>query len=163
MGARALAESGGMTVAEAEASLDNYLREFPGIEEYRERTVRDGREQGFVTTFFGRRRYLPNLRSSFEYIRKESERMAINAPIQGTAADIVKRAMIECARELRSADARMLLQVHDELVFEIKKEKIALIAAAIKAIMERVPEFLVPIVVEAKHGPNWQEMQRYEG
>ena len=166
MGARALAESGHMTVAEAEASLDNYLQEFPGIEEYRERTVREGREVGYVKTFFGRKRFLPNLRSSFEYIRKESERMAVNAPVQGTAADIVKRAMIECARELglshNNRDARMLLQVHDELVFEIKKEKITHIIDTIKMIMERVPEFSVPIVVEVKRGANWQEMIKYE-
>ncbi|MEK7630731.1 MAG: DNA polymerase I [Patescibacteria group bacterium] len=162
MGARALAETGGMTVAEAEVALDNYLQEFPGIEEYRERTVREGRERGYVKTFFGRKRFLPNLRSSFEYIRKESERMAVNAPVQGTAADIVKRAMIDIARELKlsphNRDVRMLLQVHDELVFEIKKEKIAETIGTIKAIMERVPEFSVPIIAEVKRGANWQEM-----
>ncbi|MEK7649789.1 MAG: DNA polymerase I [Patescibacteria group bacterium] len=167
MGARALAETGHMTVAEAEAALDNYLQEFPGIEEYRERTIREGRERGYVKTFFGRKRFLPNLRSSFEYIRKESERMAVNAPIQGTNADIIKRAMIDIVRELKlgrdNTNVRMLLQVHDELVFEIKKEKIAETAGAIKAIMERVPEFSVPIIAEVKRGQNWQEMERFEG
>ncbi|MSR76094.1 MAG: DNA polymerase I [Candidatus Ryanbacteria bacterium] len=162
MGARSLAETGHMTVAEAEAALDNYLQEFPGIEEYRERTIHEGREKGYVKTFFGRKRFLPNLRSSFEYIRKESERMAVNAPVQGTAADIVKRAMIDIAHELKLSrdnhDVRMLLQVHDELVFEIKKEKIAETVSTIKAIMERVPEFSVPIIAEVKRGANWQEM-----
>jgi len=166
MGARALAESGNMTVAEAEASLDNYLQEFPGIEEYRERTIREGRERGYVKTFFGRKRFLPNLRSSFEYIRKESERMAVNAPIQGTNADIIKRAMIDIVRELKlgraNTDVRMLLQVHDELVFEIKKEKITETVGTIKMIMERVPEFSVPIIAEVKRGANWQEMTRFE-
>ena len=162
MGARALAETGHMTVVEAELALDNYLKEFPGIEEYRVHTVSEGRELGYVKTFFGRKRYLPNLRSSFEYIRKESERMAINAPIQGTAADIVKRAMIDITREMYLSrdnnDMRMLSQVHDELIFEIKKEKATKIVPQIKVIMERVPEFTVPIVVEAKFGKNWQEM-----
>ena len=106
---------------------------------------------------------MPNLRSSFEFVKKEAERQACNAPIQGTAADLIKRAMIELSREmslgLENTEIKMLLQVHDELVFEIKKEKVLDVARRIRAIMERVPEFSVPILVDVKRGPNWQDMK----
>ncbi len=163
MGARALAVGMRVTHDEAALYLEEYLKEFPGIEEYRTRINESGRRVGYVETLFGRRRYLPNLRSSFEYVRKEAERMAMNAPIQGTEADLIKRAMIEIVKEFKlsntGADIKMLLQVHDELVFEIKKNRVSEIVNKIRTIMERAPELLVPIAVDAKSGPNWQDMK----
>lgn len=166
MGARALAQGMKVSQGEAEEYLREYLRDFPGIETYRERVVADGRANGFVMTLFGRRRYIPNLRSSFEYIRGEAERMAMNAPIQGTEADLLKRAMIRVAQEYslgdEHADIRLLLQVHDELLFEIKKENISLWAPRIKKIMEDAPELSVPIIVDVRHGLDWQNMKKIE-
>ena len=163
MGARALAHSIGVSQEEAECYLEEYSREFPGIDEYRMRVVDAGRREGYVETLFGRRRYLPNLRSSFDFVRKEAERMAFNAPIQGTSADLIKRAMVEISRELNisrgNEDIKMLLQVHDELVFEIRAKEIAAYAQKIRKIMERAPELKIPIIVDAKSGPNWHSMK----
>ncbi|MBI4121352.1 MAG: DNA polymerase I [Candidatus Ryanbacteria bacterium] len=163
MGSRALAESLHISGEEAARYLDEYFSEFPAVAEFRDHTIEAGRKNGFVETFFGRKRFLPNLRSSFEYVRKEAERQAQNAPIQGTASDLIKRAMIDIFGELQlgpqESGVRMLLQVHDELVFEIKKNQVAEAASRIRDIMERVPEFSVPIVVDVKSGPNWQDMK----
>jgi DNA polymerase-1 len=165
MGARALAASMGVSHDEAEKHLDAYLKTFPGIEELRLQIIEDGRQNGFVTTLFGRKRYIPNLRSSFEYVRKEAERMAMNAPIQGTAADLIKRAMIriDASQDLsgEKGECRLLLQVHDELLFEMRKENIKKLVPAIKHIMETAPELAVPIIVDVKHGANWQDMSKY--
>ncbi|HEY4477246.1 MAG TPA: DNA polymerase I [Candidatus Paceibacterota bacterium] len=162
MGARALAAGMKVSYEEAEQYLREYLIDFPGIQEYRERVVAEGRKNGYVSTLFGRRRYLPNLKSRFEYVRGEAERMAINAPIQGTEADLIKRAMIEIARSLDVSDnpqaIRLLLQVHDELLFEIRTDAVSDSIPIIRKIMERVPEMPVPIVVDVKQGLNWQDM-----
>lgn len=162
MGARALAQSMKVSYAEAEEYLREYLADFPGIQKYRERIVAEGRKNGYVSTLFGRRRYLPNLTSRFEYVRQEAERMATNAPIQGTEADLIKRATIEIARALKltpdNTDVRLLLQVHDELLFEIRKRIVDTVLPKIREIMEHVPEISVPIVVDAKRGQNWQDM-----
>lgn len=166
MGARALAASIKVSVAEADAYLEAYFKEFRGVAAYRQKTIEEGRMKGYVETPFGRKRYLPNLRSSFDFVRKEAERMAVNAPLQGTAADLIKRAMIKIHDELKlgekNTDVKMLLQVHDELLFEIKKEKMASVIPTIKAIMEETPEFDVPIVVDVKHGKNWDDMKTYD-
>ncbi|MBI2052723.1 MAG: DNA polymerase I, partial [Candidatus Ryanbacteria bacterium] len=157
MGARALAAGLGVSYEEAEGYQREYLRDFPGIEEYRRRVIADGRKNGYVGTLFGRKRYLPNLNSRFTFIAGEAERMAMNAPIQGTEADLIKRAMIQISRMGKKDNVRMLLQVHDELLFEIKKDAASDAARAIKRIMEEVPELDVPIVVDVKRGPNWQD------
>lgn len=162
MGARSLAVGMGVDYHDAEMYLAEYLKTFSGIEEYRERVVSEGRRIGYVETFFGRKRYIPNLKSSFDFVRKEAERMAMNAPIQGTNADIIKRAMIDIARTLElSRDnprVRLLLQVHDELLFEIRDDALAEAVPVIREIMQRVREFTVPIVVEPRSGSNWQDM-----
>ena len=163
MGARALADGMHISADEAAHYLDDYFREFPAIAKFRERTVEEARRTGYAKTLFGRKRFLPNLRSSFDFVRKEAERQATNVSIQGTAADLIKRAMIAISRELElspeNKNIRMLLQVHDELVFEITEKNSAATVAKIRAIMERVPEFSVPIVVDAKAGLNWRDMK----
>jgi len=160
MGARALAESAGMPRDEAQRFIDEYFHNFSGIREYIEKTKQFVREHGYVESLFGRRRYIQEINSPNFRIRAEAERMAVNMPIQATATgDIIKMAMIAVdawvKKEKLENDARLLLQVHDELVFEIKKEAVAGIAPKIKAIMEGAAQLKVPLVVDAKAGPNW--------
>lgn len=166
MGARALATSMGVSAGEAEQYLEAYIATFPGIERFRKNVIEEGSRAGYVKTLFGRKRYLPNLRSSFDFVRKEAERMAMNAPIQGTNADIIKRAMIDIHRTLKlgpeNKKIRMVLQVHDELLFEIEKKYMNEAIPEIKRSMEYVPEVALPIVVDVKHGPNWQDMKPYK-
>ncbi|KKU52067.1 MAG: polymerase protein [Parcubacteria group bacterium GW2011_GWA2_47_10b] len=166
MGARALAASLGISASEAEEYLEAYFKEFPGVAAFREKIIHDGRVSGYVSTPFGRKRYLPNLRSSFDFVRKEAERMAINAPIQGTEADLVKRAMIEIYTAFKLSEEneriKLLLQVHDELLFEIKKDCADEYIPRIKKIMEHTPEFDIPIIVDIKRGHNWENMKVLE-
>lgn len=150
--------------AAAEEFLRAYFNTFTRLAEYLEETKAFARTRGYTETMFGRRRSFAGIRSTIPYVRAAAERMAINAPIQGTEADILKIAMVRID-ELLSADdapARMLLQVHDELVFEVKKGERAILAPIVD-IMESVLEGKnsegVPIVAEAKAGPNWGEMQ----
>ncbi|OGZ96304.1 MAG: DNA polymerase I [Candidatus Sungbacteria bacterium RIFCSPHIGHO2_01_FULL_54_26] len=162
MGPNALAESAGMDKEEAKKFIREYFREFSGIREFIERTKQFARERGYVETLFGRRRYIPEILSSNPRARAEAERMAVNMPIQGTATgDIIKMALIAVDGWIRKEgleqDIAMLLQVHDELVFEIKKEKLATAHPAIKKIMESAASLSVPLVVDAKAGPNWGE------
>ncbi len=162
MGASALAESTGMPRDEAQRFIDEYFHDFSGIREYIEKTKQFVREHGFVESLFGRRRYIPEINSSNPRVRSEAERMAVNMPIQATATgDIIKMAMTAVdawvKKEKMKRDVRLLLQVHDELVFEIKKDAVAAIAPKIKKIMESAAELKVPLVVDAKSGPNWGE------
>ena len=123
---------------------------------------------GYTQTFFGRRRYFDGIKSPIPYVRASAERMAINAPIQGTQADVVKLAMIQIdelfVKEGYSSDAHLLLQVHDELVFEIKKDKVQELAPKIKKIMENIVDAKkmhgIPLIAEGKAGLNWGEMQK---
>lgn len=165
MGASAFAESTGMPRDEAQQFIDEYFHDFAGIREYVEKTKQFVREQGFVESLFGRRRYIPEIHSSNARMRSEAERMAVNMPIQSTATgDIIKMAMIAVDAWIRKEkledDVRLLLQVHDELVFEIKKDAVANAALHIKNIMEAVAELKVPVVVDVKAGPNWGEQEK---
>jgi DNA polymerase I len=122
------------------------------------------RDQGFVTTLLGRRRYLPELTARNSSLRAAGERMAINMPIQGTAADGMKIAMVRVDRALREQGfrSRMLLQVHDELVFETEERELAELAALVKEVMESALPLDVPLEVDLKVGENWEQMDRYE-
>lgn len=156
-----LARNLGIGQAEANAYIKRYFERFPGIQAYMERTKAFARTHGYVTTLFGRRCWTPAAQSKNPQERQGGERQAINAPLQGAAADIIKRAMIRLPQALASAGlrARMLLQVHDELVFESPKEEAEASCALIKAIMEgaAAPAALldVPLIVEAKAGRTW--------
>ncbi len=162
MGILGFQRAAGVGRNEARAFIDNYMNEFSGIARYMEETKDRAHKEGYVSTIFGRRRQLSDINSGMPQIVSQAERMAINMPIQGTEADLLKLAMIEVQELLDKKyrnDARMLLQVHDELLFEIKTDIVPAISTEIKKIMENVHQFDIPIVVDAKAGDNWAEMQ----
>ena len=152
-----LAQRLGIPQSQAKAYIDAYFVQYPGIKEYMERTKAEARERGFVSTLFGRRCYIPEINNKIPTRRAGAERQAINAPIQGTAADIMKRAMIRVARALERerAGARMLLQVHDELVFEVPESEVEATGALVRGIMQQAASLSVPLVVEVGHGSSW--------
>ena len=152
----------GISNDEAQAIIDRYFERFPGINRYIAETLTFARENGFVTTLFGRKTHFPRIRSSNQGERQGSERAAINAPIQGTSADIIKRAMARMPEALSTAgldDVRMLLQVHDELVFELAPDAVDAASAVIRQVMAKAAEPLVqldvPLDVEIGTGPSW--------
>ncbi|MDX7648605.1 DNA polymerase I [Aeromonas caviae] len=160
MSAFGLAKQLGIGRAEAQKYMDLYFERYPGVLEYMERTRQQADVQGYVETLFGRRLYLPDIKSRNAGLRKAAERAAINAPMQGTAADIIKRAMINVdgwIRGIEDESIRMLMQVHDELVFEIREEKLEEYIAIIKDKMSAAAELHVPLVVEAGTGDNWDQ------
>ncbi|WP_421216588.1 DNA polymerase I [Aeromonas jandaei] len=160
MSAFGLAKQLGIGRAEAQKYMDLYFERYPGVLEYMERTRQQAEAQGYVETLFGRRLYLPDIKSRNAGLRKAAERAAINAPMQGTAADIIKRAMINVdswIRGIEDESIRMLMQVHDELVFEIREEKLEEYIAIIKEKMSAAAELDVPLVVEVGTGDNWDQ------
>lgn len=160
MSAFGLAKQLGIGRVEAQKYMDLYFERYPGVLEYMERTRQQADVQGYVETLFGRRLYLPDIKSRNAGLRKAAERAAINAPMQGTAADIIKRAMIAVdgwIRGIEDESIRMLMQVHDELVFEIREEKLEEYIAIIKEKMSAAAELHVPLVVEAGTGDNWDQ------
>jgi DNA polymerase-1 len=146
-----------MTQKQAQAYLDQFFARHPKVKAYLGRMVAEGRARGYVTTLLGRRRYLPELASGNPNLRGFGERMATNAPIQGTAADLIKIAMVRVARELaaRGLRSRMLLQVHDELLFEAPPEELARLEPLAVEIMESALTLDVPLKVDTKAGPDW--------
>ncbi|MBO0400057.1 DNA polymerase I [Aeromonas veronii] len=160
MSAFGLAKQLGIGRAEAQKYMDLYFERYPGVLEYMERTRQQAEAQGYVETLFGRRLYLPDIKSRNAGLRKAAERAAINAPMQGTAADIIKRAMINVdswIRGIEDESIRMLMQVHDELVFEIREERLEEYTATIKEKMSAAAELHVPLLVEAGTGDNWDQ------
>jgi DNA polymerase-1 len=167
MGITALQQGLGTSRSEAQQFYDQYFEAFPDLAGYIESTKALATKQGYTETMFGRRRYLDGIKSPIPYVRAAAERMAINAPMQGSQADVIKLAMIEIDALLgNSKDAYQLLQVHDELVFEIRKDKVAELAPKIRKIMESaLPEDKrqgVPIIAEGKQGLNWGEMKKID-
>ncbi|WP_419227071.1 DNA polymerase I [Alteromonas sp. OM2203] len=145
---------------EAQKYMDLYFERYPGVLEYMDSTRETAKEKGYVETVFGRRLYLPDIKASNGARRKGAERAAINAPMQGTAADIIKMAMIKVddwIRKNASDDVTMMMQVHDELVFEIKEDKVDAYVSTITSLMESAATLNVPLVVEAGVGENWDE------
>ena len=144
---------------DAKSYIDAYYNRYQGVSKYREETIKVAREKGYVTTLFNRRRYLTGINHSQQRIRAEAERMAINTPIQGTAADLIKKAMINIAKRLKQERfaTKMLLQVHDELVFEVPEGEIEAVGAMVRGEMERVHSLDVPLKVEISTGVNWEE------
>ena len=166
MGVNALRTQLGVPLSEAHTFHDDYFATFDTLAKYLESTRGYARKHGYTETLFGRRRQFPEMKSPLPYVRAQAERMAINAPIQGTQADIIKKAMVEVDRTLRARgkqeDAHLILQVHDELVYEIREADAKELAADIKGIMEGVlPDKEtqgVPVIAEGKIGKNWGEM-----
>ena len=146
---------------EAQAYMDKYFERFPGVLEYMENTRETAKKQGYVSTLFGRRLPLPEIKASNGARRKAAERAAINAPMQGTAADIIKRAMIKVGDWIDEkgcqSDVRMLMQVHDELVFEIRTEHAESYAKALADVMGEAADLDVPLLAEYGFGANWDE------
>lgn len=145
--------------SDAKELIDNYFSTFPGVREYMDLSIKQAHETGFVTTMLGRKRYLPDIHSRNVGLRGMAERNAINAPIQGSAADIIKIAMINIHRKLKEAKlgSKMILQVHDELVFDMKKEEETILKNLVRSEMEGAIKLLVPLTVEMGTGNNWQE------
>jgi len=160
-GPHGLAQTAGISYTRAKNFIDQYFLVHKDIKKFIDKTIKEAREKGYVETLFGRRRYLPEINSSVIQVKKAAERMAINAPLQGTAADLIKAAMIKIHDLLEGRnDVKILLQVHDELVFEIEEKEVKKIIPEIKAIMENVLKLKVPIVVEASLGDNWGQMEK---
>jgi DNA polymerase-1 len=159
MSAFGLARQLGIGRGDAQRYVDLYFERYPGVKRYMDETRRQARESGYVETVFGRRLYLPEIRSRNQALRQYAERSAINAPMQGTAADIIKRAMIEVDGWLQSshAPARLIMQVHDELVLEVADEAVDGIVERLRAHMTNAAELAVPLKVDVGIGRNWDE------
>jgi DNA polymerase-1 len=159
MSAFGLAKQIGVDRKQSQDYVDRYFARYPGVLNYMERTRTQAAEQGYVETIFGRRLYLPDINAKNPSLRKGAERMAINAPMQGTAADIIKRAMVEVNRWLGESglDARVILQVHDELVLEVREDLVDQISEQIRPHMSGAADLEVPLLVEVGVGNNWDE------
>ena len=170
MGINALRQNLGTDRAEAQKFYDAYFNKFSGLAKYLDEVKILAQKQGYTETFFGRRRYFEGIKSKLPYVRAGAERMAINAPIQGTEADIIKLAMVLVYKHLRQENidnkARLLLQVHDELVFEIEDGFVDIISPVIKKIMESIiePDKIKGIVctVDAHVGNNWEDLKKLD-
>lgn len=153
-----LARQLGISRNDAQKYMDLYFQRYPKVQQFMLDIREKAKAQGYVETLFGRRLYLPDIQSANAIRRKAAERVAINAPMQGTAADIIKRAMIQLDAEIgNTADLVMIMQVHDELVFEVRSEKAAEFKALIKAKMEAAAELVVPLIVDVGEGDNWEQ------
>ena len=158
MSAFGLSRQLGISRPDAQKYMDLYFQRYPGVQQFMTDIREKAKAQGYVETLFGRRLYLPDINSSNAMRRKGAERVAINAPMQGTAADIIKRAMIKLDELIRhDPDIEMIMQVHDELVFEVRSEKVAFFREQIKQHMETAAELVVPLIVEVGVGQNWDE------
>ncbi|KTB73560.1 MULTISPECIES: DNA polymerase I [Pseudomonas] len=159
MSAFGLAKQIGVDRKQSQAYVDRYFARYPGVLDYMERTRAQAAEQGFVETIFGRRLYLPDINAKNQSLRKGAERMAINAPMQGTAADIIKKAMVAVNGWLEESglDARVILQVHDELVLEVREDLVDQISEQIRPHMSGAADLAVPLLVEVGVGNNWDE------
>ena len=158
MSAFGLSRQLGIGRADAQSYMDLYFKRYPGVQTFMHDIREKAKAQGYVETLFGRRLYLPDINSSNGMRRKAAERVAINAPMQGTAADIIKRAMIQLDQKLQNdPDIAMIMQVHDELVFEVRSEKVAFYSGLIKTQMESAADLVVPLIVEVGQGTNWDE------
>ncbi len=149
----------GIAQADAQSTIDAYFAQYRGVRRFLDATVEVAKRDGFVRTLLGRRRYLPDLASRNRVLRQAAERMAVNTVIQGTAADLIKKAMVEVAQVLedRGLSARMILQVHDELVFEVSDAEADQLESLVRDRMESVYALEVPLVVEVGLGSNWRE------
>ncbi len=154
-----LAQQLGISRSQAQAYIDLYFARYPGVKAFMDNIRESARAQGYVETLFGRRLYLPEINSRNASLRQYAERTAINAPMQGTAADIIKRAMIATDRWLQEErpEAKMIMQVHDELVFEIAEDQVGKCSECIGALMEAAADLRVPLVVDIGVGDNWDE------
>jgi len=162
MGVYGFAEAAKVSRKEAKLFIEEYFKNYQGISDYVKSSIEKVKKEGVVETIFGRKRFLPEIKSLDPRLQRAAERMAINHPVQGTAADIIKMAMIECDKMIEPEKdiIKMVLQVHDELLFEIEENKISDFAGKIKKIMENVAKFEVPLKIDLEIGENWGELKR---
>ena len=160
MGPKRLSEEAEIDYKMAKEYIDRYYEKYKGVARFREEIIKFARENGYVTTLFNRKRYIPEINSKNQNIRSEAERIAINTPIQGTAADLIKKAMINIHERIKEEmpDTKMILQVHDELVFEVPEDEIEKAKAMVKEEMENVYRLNVPLKVDISVGKNWAYM-----
>jgi len=161
LGPFGLAQRTGLTREEAKKFIEKYFEKFPGIKKYIDEAVSKAKEFGYAETLFGRRRYLPDLNSNAAMMRSAAERIAVNMPLQGTAADLIKIAMIRVQEKLNeiSPNTKMILQVHDELVFEVPEADVEKVSKFVKETMEKAHTFTVPIIVDVNSADNWGELK----
>lgn len=154
-----LSENLGITPKEAKKFIDNYFESYPGIKEYMDKTIEKAYNDGYVKTLMGRRRYIEELKNKNIFIKKSGERIALNTPIQGTSADIIKKAMIDISKEFkkRNIKSKMILQVHDELVFDCLKEEVKVVSSIVKDLMENAVKLNVPLKVDLESGNDWYQ------
>ncbi|MCH7985319.1 MAG: DNA polymerase I, partial [Acidobacteria bacterium] len=152
-----LAQRLGIDAGEAQRYIDAYFQRYAGVKAFRERLLQETRQRGFTCTLFGRRRPIPEINARNANQRNFAERTALNSPLQGTAADLIKLAMIAIHQRLREGKlrTRMLLQVHDELLFEVPEDELDAARALVKSAMEQVHSLRVPLLVDLHTGPNW--------
>jgi len=150
----------GIGAAEAKCWIDQYFERYPGVREYLDGVIEGARRNGFVQTIMGRRRYLPDIGSRNRVVREAAERMAVNTPIQGSAADLIKMAMVRAEREFARRGMRggLVLQVHDELIAEAPEEEGAETARLLREAMEGVAALTVPLAAAVRTGKNWGEI-----
>jgi DNA polymerase I len=161
MSAFGLSRDLGIDINSAQDYIDKYFEQYHGIKEYMEKTIEQARRDGYVTTLLNRRRYLPEINSKNGSMKNFAERTAINTPIQGTSADIIKVAMIKVQEKLKNTNSktRMLLQIHDELIFEVPEGEVDIIKAMAKKEMEEAVKLNIPVVVDVNSGDNWRDLE----
>ena len=159
MGEYSLSQDLGISVKEAKAYMNEYLGSYPNVEKFMHETVENAKKEGYVTTMFGRRRELPELSSSNFQMRAFGERAAMNAPVQGTAADIIKLAMVAVWSRLKKEKlkSKLILQVHDELIVEAKKEELDAVLTIVREEMEHAASLFVPLKVDIEKGASWYD------
>jgi DNA polymerase-1 len=165
LGPRGLAQRMNVSLEEAQNFIARYYTLYPQVFAFLEAVIKHVRQIGYAQTLYGRRRYLPEINSSSPVVRAAAERAAINMPVQGTAADIIKMAMIRIMKHetlsiKQGSEIKMLLQVHDELLFEVRQNKVNYWAQIIKKEMENTAKLKVQLKVDAKVGKNWKEMKK---
>jgi DNA polymerase-1 len=162
MGAFRISREFGTSVKEAKVFLEDYFGQFPTVRAFLESCKQETRERGYAGTLLGRRRPIPEINSANRVMREQGERIATNMPIQGTAADLIKKAMLDVDQLLkkRKARTRLLMQVHDELVFELAEEESGSLPPLIQKAMEGAMKLDVPLVVETGFGRNWDDAKR---
>ncbi|MDD4518825.1 MAG: DNA polymerase, partial [Limnochordia bacterium] len=158
-----LSRNTGLDRRDAQEFIDRYFAKYPGVKDYLDKTVQEAKRKGYVRTIFGRLRFLEGINSRNYTTRSFAERMAMNTPIQGSAADIIKLAMVRLHGALKSSSLQgdMLLQVHDELVFDVAKSDLHELAVLVTKVMEHVYPLAVPLKVELNVGPNWADTKPY--
>jgi DNA polymerase-1 len=159
MSAFGLAQQLNIERGEAQTYIDLYFDRYPGVKNYMDETRKLAHEQGYVETVYGRRLYLPEINSGNGMRRQYAERTAINAPMQGTAADLIKLAMLSVDQWINeeAQDVQMIMQVHDELIFDVPNDKVDQVCEKVRELMEGVAELQVPLLVDVGIGANWDE------